>query len=76
MQPLTEPPPVGLHPPRLRLILPLLERRRLDDLAVLVADGLAAVQHLQSRDLLRIAVEVLALDLLDVRRRRGRGACF
>ena len=64
VRPLTKPPPVRLHPPRLRLVLPLLERRRLDDLAVLVAHRLAAVEHLQSRDLLRIAVEILPLHAL------------
>ena len=63
----TEPPSVRLHAAWCCLIFAFLERSRLDDLAILVPDGLAASEHLRARDLFRIAVEVLALDFLDVR---------
>ena len=63
----TKPTPVRLHPARLSLVLALLECSGLDDAPVLVADGLAAVEHLEAADGLCIVVEVLALDFPDVR---------
>ena len=71
----TKPPPVRLNPPRLRLILSLLESCSLDDLARLVADGFAAIEHLETTDCLRIVVEVLPFDLFDMYTGR-RGARF
>lgn len=62
---LTEPSTVGLHTPRLRLVLALLERSSLYDLAVPVVHRFAAVEHLQARRRLRIAVKVFALDSFD-----------
>lgn len=60
----TEPPPIWLYSSGSRLILSLLKCRGLDDFPVPVAHGLAATEHLEPLDLLGIAVEVLAFDLL------------
>jgi hypothetical protein len=60
----TKPPPIWLYSPGRRLIFSLLKRRGLDDFPVPVAHGLAATEHLESLDLLGIAVEVLAFDFL------------
>ena len=60
----TEPPPVGLYSPWLRLVLALLKSCCLNYLSVLVAHSLSAVEHFESANLLGIAIEVLAFDLL------------
>jgi hypothetical protein len=60
----TEPPPIWLYSSGSGLIFPLLKSRGLDDFPVPVADGFAATEHLEPLDLLGIAVEVLAFDLL------------
>jgi hypothetical protein len=61
----TKPPAVRLHPSRFRLVFSLLKCCCLCNLSVFVPHSLPAVQHLQPPDLLRIAVEVLALHLLE-----------
>jgi hypothetical protein len=53
-----------LYSPGRRLIFSLLKCRGLDDFPIPVAHGLAATKHLESLDLLGIAVEVLAFDIL------------
>ena len=60
----TEPSPIWLYSPGRRLIFSLLKCCGLDDFPVPVAHGLAATEHLESLDLLGIAVKVLAFDLL------------
>ena len=60
----TKPPPIWLHSSWHRLIFSLLKCRSLDDFSVPVAHGLAAGEHLESLDLLGIAVKILALYFL------------
>lgn len=68
----TKPSTVRLNPPWLCLVFAFLKSSGLDDLSILVANGFTAAEHLESSDLFRIAVEVLALHLLQ--RDRGRRA--
>lgn len=72
---LTEPSTVSLDSTHFRILLALLESGSLNDLAILVTNGLAAVEHLDPRSGLGISVEVFALDLLDTvtASRLGRG---
>jgi len=74
---LTKPPAIRLNSARLCLVFALLEGSSLDDLSVLVTNGLAPALHLKSSNLLGIVVEVLPLDLLqrDLGP-RGRGLGF
>ena len=60
----TKPSAIRLHSSRLRLILSLLKCSSLDDLSIFVSHSFAAVEHLEAANLFGIAVEVLALDLL------------
>jgi hypothetical protein len=63
---------------QLDLVLGLLIINRLDDHALLVPDGCAAGEHLQPTGVLRVSIEVLALNALGrdaaARARRGRRA--
>lgn len=57
---LTEPSPIRLDSSRLCLLLALLKGSGLDNLTVAVPNGLAAVEHLDTRSRFGITVKVFA----------------
>jgi len=59
----TEPPAVWLHPSWLCFIFSFLECSSLNNFPIFVADGFAAIEHLEAANLFRIPVKILSLDL-------------
>lgn len=58
----TKPSTVRLDSSRLSFVFAFLKSSSLDDLPILVTDGLSAVKHFDSADLLGIAVEIFAFN--------------